>query len=335
MFHYYFFAFLFLFLKLSDSPAQRYKFSSYHMGTKFRVILYASGDSLAHKAANHAFKKVDTLNNILSDYKPKSELNRLSTQCGKEEWITVSSPLFEILQTAQKVSRKTSGAFDITVGPYVELWRKIRRSYEPSLPSPDTLVKRSLSVGYNKMILDAQDQAVKLLYPHMKLDPGGIAKGYAADQALKVLKSYGIRSALVDAGGDIVLGGPPPGKQGWNISIPSYRNGKKKSISLLIANRAIATSGDLFQFVEIDGVRYSHIVDPRTGIGITNQSKVTVIAPSGIIADSYASAVSVLGSRKGFQLLKQQPMLEGIIEFRKGERVHQKMTNGINSFLTH
>ena len=147
----------------------------------------------------------------------------------------------------------------------------------------------------------------------MRLDLGGIAKGYAIDEALAVLKKSGITRALVDAGGDIALGDPPPGKQGWRIGIARLEADGPPSRILLLCRVAVASSGDTWQFVRIDGKRYSHIVDPRTGLGLTDHSSVTVVAPDGMTADGLASAVSVLGPEKGLRLIEGVPGTAGLI----------------------
>lgn len=329
--------FLFLILGYLPFSAQaqsleRYEFESVHMGTTFRIAFYASDDSLAKAASDHAFGKVEDLNAILSDYKEDSELNRLSNQSGSSRWISVSDPLFQVICKGQEVAQKTDGAFDITVGPYVQLWRKMNRSYDPALPSQDILKQLSKSVGYKYIRLKKNLQAVKLLQPHMQLDAGGIAKGFAADEALKVLESHGIYSAFVDAGGDITLGNSPPHKRGWKINIQRYTQGRAQIITLLLSNKAIATSGDLFQHVAIEGKRYSHIVNPHTGIGLTNQSTVTVIAPNGITADSYASAVSVLGPKRGIAILKSESNISGFIQYHREGKIKYETSPDFEEF---
>ena len=299
------------------------------MGTKFRIVLFTHNDSLARTAAREAFDKIEELNGVFSDYKFDSELNRLSRQSGNSKWIETSQPLFQVLKKAQQISHNTNGAFDITVGPYVDLWRSVRRSYKPSLPASDTVEKRSKTVGYKNLLLHKKDQKIQLLQPGMQLDAGGIAKGYAADKALEVLNSFGILSALIDAGGDITAGSAPPNKKGWKISIPSHKAGETLLIQL--ANKAVATSGDLFQYVEINGERYSHIIDPRSGMGLTHHTKVTVIARDGITADGYASAVSVLGAETGIKFLKAAPHLEGFIEVKHNNKIQQLETPGFQN----
>jgi thiamine biosynthesis lipoprotein len=162
-------------------------------------------------------------------------------------------------------------------------------------------------VGRHLVRLDPEHRTVELMKPDMRLDLGGIAKGYAVDQALAVLRKHGITRALVDAGGDIGLGDPPPAKRGWLIGVSPLEPGDPPSRFLWLSRVAIATSGDTRQFVQLDGVRYSHIVDPRTGLGLTDHSMVTIIAPDCTAADALASAVSVLGPKRGLKLVDATP----------------------------
>lgn len=313
---------LFLSLQLPDAAARqdttRYEFTERKMGTAFNIIFYATDDSVARAASEQAFRHVDRLNSILSDYESESNLNKLSARSGSCRFFQVHPDLFRVISKAQKVSRETGGAFDITAGPYVKLWRSIRRSDDPELPTAQQLSKYRKSVGYRHVKLDSSATAVALTRPGMQLDLGGIAKGYAADEILRILRNFNIRSVLVDAGGDIRLGAPPPGKKGWTIRIPAHNeSGERHWITLQLANRAVATSGDLFQHIDIDGKRYSHIIDPQTGMGLTNRSMVTIIAPDGITADSYASAVSVLGADRGVSFIESKAGCALRIEFKK------------------
>jgi len=307
------FLFLVLFIPSAANIMQaqdlrRYRFSEKKMGTRFQITFYAVDDSIANTAAQEAFERVDTLNNILSDYKRDSNLNKLTERSGDGHFIRVSPSLFRVISKAQQVSRETDGAFDITVGSYTKLWRNISKSPSPELPSSQTLDALSKKVSYKYINIDSSRSAIALDREGMQLDLGGIAKGYTADRMLCALEKYGINSALINAGGDITAGDAPPGKEGWTVVLPVHNeSGEKKSLRLMVANRAIATSGSLFQHVIIDGKRYSHIVDPHTGLGLTNQRRVTVIALNGISADSYASAVSVLGPQKGASLIADKP----------------------------
>jgi thiamine biosynthesis lipoprotein len=276
-------------------PECRFEFSKPQMGAPFRIVLYAGDKSGAESAASAAFRRVEELNAILSDYNTDSELNQLSRTAGSGRTVPVSEDLWKVLAEAQQFSQLSDGAFDITVGPFVGLWRKARR--EQKFPDTTRLAEAWQAVGYQKVEL--KNRTARLLAPDMKLDLGGIAKGYAVDEAMKVLKKHGIRRALVAAAGDIAVSDPPPGKPDWQIEIGS----PPKIIPL--SNAAVSTSGDLFQHLELNGVRYSHIVDPRTGLGLTNQAMVSVIAPNSTTADALATAISVLGPEKGPRLAQK------------------------------
>lgn len=276
------------------------------MGVQWRIVLYATDKPIANNASQIAFRRVKELNKVLSDYDPQSELNQLCQLSGPGKPVKVSPDLFKVLKRSQSLSRETSGAFDVTISPVVRLWRRARRRKQ--MPDAEQLQAARNLVGYQSMRLSEQNQSVELLKPDMRLDLGGIAKGYAADVALNVLKKHGIDRVMIDASGDLALGNPPPGNCGWKIGISSSdAPGAKIDRYLMLKNCAVATSGDALQHVVIDGTRYSHIVNPHTGLGLTDQSRVTVIAPDGISADSLASAISVLGPEKGIALLSQNP----------------------------
>ncbi|MEX0771300.1 MAG: FAD:protein FMN transferase [Balneolaceae bacterium] len=313
---------------------QRYEFESPHMGTLFRIVLYAAKDSLAELASEAAFERIEELNSMMSDYLPDSELNVLSRTSGSGRAVTVSPSLFEVLQYSKHLSSKTNGAFDVTVGPYVKLWREMNRQSLPELPSKTELDEAGQHVGYRFIKLDEKNKSVDLLQPGMQLDLGGIAKGYATDEALEILRQHGIPSALVDGGGDIRAGEAPPNKDGWRVVIPAVDSeGTTRYTELLVSDRAIATSGDLFQFFEIDGVRYSHIIHPQTGLGITQQHSVTVLAPNGMTADSYASALSVLGPEKGIWLAQKLPEIEVRFVYTNNDSIQIQKTDGFSQYL--
>jgi thiamine biosynthesis lipoprotein len=277
------------------------------MGTIFRIVLYTADRVHAQQAADAAFARIAELDNCMSDYKQTSELMRLCKQFATQvgDPVPVSDDLFFVLSRADELSRRSNGAFDVTVGPIVQLWRHARRTQE--LPDPKELAAARERVGYAKVKLNPQRKTVQLTTPGMLLDLGGIAKGYAADEALKLIKDkFGITRALVAAGGDITCGAPPPGKTAWKIEVAPISK-KQQPLSLALAHAAVSTSGDLEQFVVIGGVRYSHVIDPRTGMGLTGQRSVTVIAPNGITADSMTKAVSVLPPDQALKLIDETP----------------------------
>jgi len=283
----------------------RFRFNGVEMAVPVKIVLYAADEATATQAAEAALARMRQLNAILSDYDPESELRRLCSTSMEGKPIPVSEELWHVLSRAQALSERSGGAFDVTVGPVVRLWRRARRQHE--MPSPERLAAARDLVGYRLVRLDSELRAVELLKQGMRLDLGGIAKGYAVDEALAVLRKRGITIALVDAGGDIGLGDHPPGKPGWLIGVAPLESESPPTRHLWLSRRAIATSGDTWQYVEIGGRRYSHLVDPRTGLGLTDHSSVTVVAPDCITADSLASAVSVLGPEQGLKLIDDTP----------------------------
>lgn len=269
------------------------------MGVPFRIVLYAANQAQATNAAEAAFARVAHLNDLMSDYEYDSELSRLGRTSGSGQKVNISDELWAVLRKAQEISEASNGAFDVTVGPVVQLWRRARR--EKQLPNPELLAKARARIGYTNLVLE--NHTVELKTPDMRLDLGGIAKGYASDEALRVLRERGIRSALCAASGDIALGDSPPGEKGWKIQIDKTTNHPGTPF-LILHNCGISTSGDMFQFVEIDAKRYSHIVDPHTGLGLTDRSSVTVIAKNDLTADGIDDAVNVLGPGRGLDLAR-------------------------------
>lgn len=299
-----------------DSPKpKRFEFAQPHMGTQFRIVLYAADEAEARRAADAAFARISELDAKLSDYREDSELMRLCRQAGGEP-VSVSDDLFAVLSAAQAMARRSRGAFDVTIGPLSRLWRRSRRQKE--LPSPQRLEQARSLVGYEKLILDAERQTVRLTQPGMLLDLGGIAKGFAADEAQKVLHNHGIRSALVAAGGDLVVSDAPPDAPAWRIGIAPLDDPDRPPAKFLwLKNAAVSTSGDAEQFVEINGVRYSHILDPRTGLGLIGRQSVTVIAPNGTLSDSLATAISVLKPTEGLKLAEATEGAAALIVVRE------------------
>ncbi|MBO0700348.1 MAG: FAD:protein FMN transferase [Zavarzinella sp.] len=303
---------------------QRFEYEEPHMGTKVRIVLYAPDKETADKAAKAAFARVEELNRIMSDYLADSELMRLCQKSEKEPAgpVKASNDLFFVLSKARAVSELSEGAFDVTIGPVVRLWRQARKDRQ--LPDEDVLKEALKRVGYQKMELDPKAKTVNLKVAGMRLDLGGIAKGYAADEGLKVLAKFGITSALVAASGDIAVSGAPPGRPGWRIDIAPLPGDREKR-QLVLTDAAVSTSGDAEQFVEIRGVRYSHIVDPRTGIGLTGRRSVTVVARHGIEADSLTKVASILPAEKAVEKIDA---IEGaatliVVMTAKGEEVKQ------------
>jgi thiamine biosynthesis lipoprotein len=303
----------------SSGPVQpqRFEFTRLEMGVKTRIVTHAPSQELAQAGAQAAFARIAALDACMSDYRAESELSRLCVHAPGEA-VPVSADLLTVLLTAQHVSEVSGGAFDVTVGPLVSLWRQARRL--GALPTEGVLVVARKSVGWQNLELDAARRTATLRKPGMTLDLGGIAKGYAAQQALETLRARGLPQSLVALSGDIAAGDPPPGERGWKIEVapPPAESHPTSDIphptshttspvhvhlrTLLLANACVSTSGDAEQFVEIGGKRYAHIIDPRTGMATTGGVQATVVGRRGDVVDAAATALCVLGLRENADL---------------------------------
>src|SRR3954471_618263 len=292
-----------------ETQLRKFEFVRYKMGGPFRVAVYAADQSSADRAADAAYGRVDQLNQILSDYLPDSEISRLSQRTNNgpmEAPVVVSEDLFRVLASAQNIAEQSGGAFDVTVGPFVRLWKRARDMHE--LPTDERLEQTRPSVGYRNVRLDAQRRTVQLLAPRMRLDVGGLAIGYVTDQAVAAAAAAGAPIALVDGGGEISVGDPPPGQDHWLVAIQSLKNPEEMTGQYVrLRNNCVTTSGDTRRFIEIGGTRYSHIIDPRTGLGLTRRIGATVVCPDGMTADALDTAVCVLGPQKGIELIESTP----------------------------
>lgn len=301
---------------------KRYAFQRGLMGSEFNLVFYAPNDSIAKIAADSVFKRIGFLNAVMSDYLDGSEANRLSASSGSGQWQKVSPEMLDVLSQSSAISKKTKAAFDVTIGSVTQLWRRaIRRSF---FPETAQIEEARQSVGYQFVAINHKKQSVKLLKKGTKLDFGGIGKGYAADEGLKVLKYFGISQALLDAGGDLAIGQSPPDKpQGWEIEISSGLKDTTKTKMVFLKNCGVATSGKTYRFIEHNGKRYSHIVDPSTGVGLLTHVRTTVIAANGTIADALATAFSVLGTAHAKHVAKKfKPLRVWLLEENKEWKTH-------------
>lgn len=305
----------------------RFEYFRMQMGTRVRIVLHAADEEAAREAAAAAFDRIAELDGLLSDYNPESELMQLC-RTGYPTAVPVSPDLYVVLQRALGYSRDTSGAFDVTVGPLVALWRDARKTGR--LPSSDRLRHARGSVGFNKIVLGKGTAALRR--PGMRLDLGGIAKGYAADAALALLKARGLERAMVDAGGDIRVGAPPPGRPGWVIEIQNTEGSGGRAARLSLSDCAVATSGDTEQYLEVDGIRYSHIVDPRTGLGVRKSARVTVIGRDCTEADALATALSILEPEEGVRVAHRKGAAARIT-VREGTLLRTVDSEGLSRYL--
>lgn len=294
-----------LFFPLSVSAQlKRFQFTENKMGSPFRIIFYHQDSVAADLAAKECFLIVDSLNMVFSDYSPESEINRLTlSSTGNQQ--AVSAELLKLILISKEAWVKSGKTFDISMGNLSLLWRKSRS--ENKFPVKKEIKKARNNSGFKKIDILQQEKAILIKQKGLHFDFGGIVKGYAAQKVIEYLKSKNIFMALADAGGDVVTGEAPPDKQGWMIAVNMPEQGEKTwDQKLLLTNCAVATSGDAYQFTMHKGKKYSHIIDPRTGYGITSLRNVTVIAKDGTTADWLATACSILPVENALQLVKNE-----------------------------
>lgn len=287
---------------------RRFEFTRVAMGVEARVVVYARDGARAAEAAGVAYDRIEAIDLALSDYRAASEVSRLSAARAGER-VAVSADFEACARRALEIARLSGGAYDPTVGPVVRLWREARRLGER--PDEEALGQARALVDYR--FVGVEGGRAWKVREGVTLDFGGIGKGYAAHQALLALRGAGHPRALVSLAGDVAAGDAPPGAAGWTIDVGSGRGAMRR---VVVRGACVSTSGDTEQYIEIDGVRYSHIVDPRTGLGVTSRVAVTVIAERGEEADALASAVCVLGASSGMEFLARHfPAVRALVEW--------------------
>ena len=289
-----------LFSFTHSAMGEKFSFERELMATRFSIVCYTDDHAAAQKAAEAAFAIGEKMNAIASDYLLNSELNQLVSKT-VDTPIPLNSLLYELLEYSREISETTQGAFDPTLGPLTKLWRETR--LHKRLPDPEKLKTARESVGWKHFTLDQKNQSITLFKKNMAFDLGGIAKGYAADLMLESMIASGLPQSMIVAGGDVRLGNPPSEREGWNVAVKTFDLEKRDEI-LTLSNCAVSTSGDLHQSVEIDGVKYSHILDPKTGLGLTKRIAATVIADTAKLSDAIATASCVMGEGSAGDLKK-------------------------------
>lgn len=309
------------------------------MGTFARVVAVASDSQTAQECIEAAFEQLTFVENLCSVHREDSEISK----CNRNAYgtaVKVSEETFEVLQKALKFSRRSAGAFDITVGPLVELW--CRAAEANSLPTKQQLTDAVGRVGYDKLILDTNTGSVRFAVEGMKLDLGGIAKGYAIDKAVEAMEYHGAAGGMVDVGGDIrCFGTPPAGREHWLIGLqdPARADNALKPVEVLMQLKlpsgigsAVTTSGDYRRFVLIEGQRYSHIINTLTGHSSEGLPSVTIICENAADSDALATAVSVMGVKKGLALIEKMPQTEAIL-VTSGPESKQYLTSGAQNYI--
>lgn len=301
---------------LPRTSIERFEAVEPHMGTLVRITLYAPDEQAARTAFAAAFDRIRALDRALSDYQPDSELNQLTTRAVGRP-VRISEDLFTVLTASQKLAEATDGAFDVTLGPVVRLWREARRTQR--LPDATALQAAAARTGLGKLHLDARARTALLDIPGMALDLGAIGKGYAASEAVATLTRIGTRRALVAISGDLAFSDAPPGRRGWRVGVHALdQTVTDIPQTIELTHAAVSTSGSSEQSVEIGGRRYSHVIDPRSAMGLTDDVTVTVVAPHGVDADGLDTAIGLVGPARGLPLLDRYPGSAALIVTRQG-----------------
>lgn len=297
------------------------------MGVQCRITVYAREEDDALVAMDSAFARIAAIEQCMSDYRPTSDIRLLAHAA--PEWRPLSPDLRLVVRTSAALSRASDGLFDISIGPLVALWRESRR--QSTLPDPQSLLAARALVNWRNIEESPDGTLIRCRVPGMQLDLGGVAKGFAAHEAVKHLRSLGYSSALVALSGDVAAGDPPPGTSGWKVAVSHDGNGVLGYV--LLANECCSTSGDAEQVIRISGIAYSHIVDPRTGLGCTYPGAVTVVGPDGATVDALASAIRLLADQvpRAKQVMAGFSGYSGLLSVPAGES-GQSVTHELNTF---
>jgi thiamine biosynthesis lipoprotein len=263
------------------------------MGSAYSVAVYGDDRTRMEEAVDAAFEEVRRLDQMLSNYKPESELSELN-RLAAERPVQVTPELFDLLSACVAYSRESEGAFDITVGPLMKIWGFYKGTGR--LPHRAEILGALDRVGYRNIVLDAAHRTVRFTRPGIELDPGGIGKGYAVDRMIEVLKQYGIHTALVSASGSSIYGlGAPPGEKGWRVQIRDPKDAYKSVAEVYLKDESMSTSGNYEKFFHAEGRIYSHIMDPRTGWPAQGVLSVSAVAPRTLDSEAWTKPLFVNG----------------------------------------
>jgi thiamine biosynthesis lipoprotein len=280
------------------------------MGSSFEITVVAEDEDFAKESLAIAKKEIIRIENLISSWDQKSETSRINRNAGIAA-VEVSKELFDLIFRAQQISKLSSGAFDLTFAAVDKLWNFDGR--ESEMPNPDTLKASVFNIGYQLIELDEESLTVFLPKKGMKIGFGAIGKGYAADSAKQLLVERGVLGGIINASGDMNTWGTKPDGSSWTIGIVNPMNNKKVFSWFSLEHNAVVTSGDYEKFTQINGRRYSHIIDPRTGIPSQGIVSCTVFSGKAELADAIATAIFVMGVESGLFLIDQLPDIEAIL----------------------
>ena len=315
-----------------NAQTRKFSYSEMKMGSAFNLIIVSTDSNKANHFARQSCELVDSLSHIFSNYDSSSELSKINASAGLLPY-KMSTAMLDLVQKSQYAYIQSKGAYDISIGPLSSLWRNARKA--KLFPEASTVLATKKLVGLNQVKINKRLGTIFLPNANMQLDFGGIAKGYIAQWVINFLKANGIQQALVDAGGDIVMSGPPLNQQGWliGVNLPETTD-QLLNKKLQLSNCSVATSGDVYQFIEYKGVKYSHIINPLTGYGVTNLRNVTIIAKTGATADWLATACSILPIQEAKQLAISHQAALLITTLKNGKLVFEATPSFKNYWQT-
>ena len=324
----------FLFYLCTYTPlgaqAKKYVFYADKMGSPFTTTIISTDSAKAALSYQKGLLLVDSLIHIISDYDSSSELSKLNAQAGLQA-MPISAFLERILVEGKKGYTQTKGQYSIAIGPLSLLWRQARKNN--ILPSPQAINKAKEHISCDDLFIDTIMHTAFLRYSGMRLDLGSLGKGYIAQSLVDYFKQEGFTNCMVDAGGKIVASKPKAENTPWHIGIQLPRKKIKIASDIIsIQNGAIASSGDAFQYLQSKGHRYSHIINPITGYGITSPKNVTAIANNGLLADWLSTACSLLPVPEALKLADRNGA-QVYIAILKGGVVHIYKTKGFDAYF--
>jgi thiamine biosynthesis lipoprotein len=283
------------------------------MGTRIYVELWHDDPVRGEQAVDAVMGEMRRINALMSHYLPDSQLSQINAR-GAVEPVAVDPELFELIRTSIRFSELTEGAFDITYASVGYLY-DYRHHVHPS----EKEIQAALpGVNYRNLVLDPERHTVRFAHPGMRIDLGGIAKGYACDRAVEILKKLGVAHAIITAGGDTRLLGDRRGKP-WTIGIRHPDDRNRVVLSMPLADVAISTSGDYERYFDENGVRYHHIIDPKTGHSPSGVRSVTIIGPTGTETEGWSKGVFIHGAEEGIRLIERYPQFDAVVIDRTGK----------------
>jgi thiamine biosynthesis lipoprotein len=287
------------------------------MGTIYTVVAYGRDQTFLSEVVGEVFDKIDQLDAEMSNYKPESELSAINRDAAQHE-VTMAPQLFDLIECSLRASQESGGDFDITVGPLMKVWGFFRG--QGRLPGPAEIAEVRKRIGYQHVHLDRARRTIRFDTGGMELDLGGIAKGYAVDQAAEILRSNGVTAALVSSGTSSIYAlGSPPGERGWKITVRDPFREDKPADVLRLQDFALSTSGNYEKFFRINGKVYCHIMDPHTGWPVQNMLSTVAAVPTGVETEALTKIFFVGGVEKARQYLATHPNAIGIF-YQPGEK---------------